>query len=147
MDKTITEDFVSFEVAKLLKGKGFDSEDAGELGGFYSESCYERGHGVKTQSGQEVGIVYDDLTNSELEHDEYLRPTLQTAMKWLRGKGIIITITYTRCSMQTIGSQMMFGFNIQNVQGDLLSENTEVAYGSYEQSEMDAIKYTLENLI
>ena len=147
MDKTITEDFVSFEIAKLLKEKGFDSEDTGELGGLYSESCYEHGHGVKTQSGQEVGIIYDDLTNSELEHDEYLRPTIQTAMKWLREKGIIITITYTKCSMQTIGSQMMFGFNIQNVQGDLLSENTEVAYDSYEQPEMDAIKYTLENLI
>lgn len=146
MDK-ITEDFVPFEVAKLLKEKGFDSEDTGELGGLYSESCYEPGQGVKTQSGQEVGIVYDDLTNSELEHDEYLRPTLQTAMKWLREKGIIITITYKRCLMQTIGSQMMFGFNIQNIQGDLLSENTEVAYCSYEQSEMDAIKYTLENLI
>lgn len=146
MDK-IKEDFVSFEVAKLLKEKGFDSEDTGDHGGFYSESCYEHGHGVKTQSGQEVGIVYDDLTNSELGHDEYLRPTLQTAMKWLREKGIIITITYTRCSMHILGSQMMFGFNIQNVQGDLLSENTEVAYDSYEQSEMDAIKYTLENLI
>ncbi len=143
----ITEDYVSFTTAKLLKEKGFDSEDTGELGGFYSESCYEHGHGVKTQSGQEVGIVYNDLTNSELEYDECLRPTLQIAMKWLRGKEIIITITYTRCSMQTIGAQMMFGFNIQNIQGDLLSKNTEVAYDSYEQSEMDAIKYTLENLI
>ena len=89
MNKTITEDFVSFEVSKLLKEKGFDSEDTGEHVGFYSE----------------------------------------------------------RCPMQTIGSQMMFGFNIQNVQGDLLSKNTKVAYDSYEHSEMDAIKYTLENLI
>lgn len=69
MDK-ITEDFVSFEVAKLLKEKGFDSEDTGDYGGFYSERCYEPGQGVKTQSGQEVGIVYDDLTNSELEHGQ-----------------------------------------------------------------------------
>ena len=143
----VTEDYVSFEVAKLLKEKGFDSESVGTHGGFYSERCYEPGQGVKTQSGQEVGIVYDDLTNSELDYDEYLRPTIQMAMKWLREKGIIITITYMMYSLHIIGSRMMFGFKVQNVQGELLLENTEVAYDSYEQSEMDAIKYSLENLI
>lgn len=29
----ITEDYVSFGIAKLLKEKGFDSEDIGRLGG------------------------------------------------------------------------------------------------------------------
>ena len=44
----ITEDYVSFETAKLLKEKGFDSDEVGRLGGFYSERCYESGHGITT---------------------------------------------------------------------------------------------------
>ncbi len=142
-----TEDYVSFEVAKLLKEKGFDSEEVGSRDGFYSETAYESGHSIVTERGKEVGLVYDDLLNSELGHDEYLRPTLQMAMKWLREKDIIITIVYTRYSLQTIGSQLMFGFNIQNVRGQSLFENFDVAYDSYEQAEIDAIKYSLENLI
>lgn len=42
---------------------------------------------------------------------------------------------------------MMFGFNIQNIQGDLLGENTEVAYCSYEQAAIEGIEYVLNNLI
>lgn len=132
----ITEDYVSFEVAEILKEKGFDSD---------CNAVYDL---EKPKSCADGKLYFNfDNKNPDRFQDLCAAPTLHMAMKWLRGKGIIITITYTRCSMQTIGSQMMFGFNIQNVQGDLLSENTEVAYGSYEQSEMDAIKYTLENLI
>ena len=60
--KMIKEDFVSFELAKLLREKGFN------------EFCYyyymENG-GIK-------------LTNNDKEHNFYPRPTLQMAMKWLR---------------------------------------------------------------
>jgi len=79
------ETYVTFETAKLLKEKGFIG--CGEIGctcGFYSETAYEHGHGIITESGQEVGLVFDDLDNSELEFNEYLRPTQQTALKWLR---------------------------------------------------------------
>lgn len=65
----ITEDYVSFETAKLLKEKGFD------------EKCF---------------FCWDDITetnrisklmvcnNSELLEHYYAMPTLQMAMKWLR---------------------------------------------------------------
>jgi len=128
------DDYVSLEVAQLLKEKGFDWE------------C--RAYYVKSK---ECGI---ELFPTERSHnyndDVYPRtsaPTLQMAMKWLREKGVIITIAYTMYSLHIIGSQMMFGFKVQNVQGELLLENSEVAYNSYEQAEMNAIKYSLENLV
>ena len=140
MDK-IKEDFVSFEVAKLLKEKGFDSEDTGDHGGFYSERCYEPGQGVKTLSGQEVGIVYDDLTNSELEYDEYLRPTLQMAMKWLREvHNLWIDIDPLSCNEWAWSIWLMYDPDFKT--GESL-RNTS----SYEEACEEAIKYTLENLI
>ena len=134
----ITEDYVSYEIAKLLKEKGFDSDDVGCHGGFYSERCYESGHGIKTQSGQEVGIVYDDLTNSELDYDEYLRPTLQMAIKWLREvHNIDISITPDRKENYTT----------------IIFVNKELPFtsiGSFKTHKAAceaAIKYVLENLI
>lgn len=144
----VTEDYVSFETAKLLKEKGFDSDGVGCLGGFYSERCYESGHGITTQSGQEVGIVYDDLTNSDLEYDEYLRPTLQMAMKWLREKhnqNITVKAHNNVARLKTI-----YYAEVQN-----LSEPAEKGFcvngctfkDTYEEAVEYAIRYCLENLI
>ena len=149
---TITEDYVSFEVAKLLKEKGFDSDKVGCYGGFYSERYYESGHGIKTQSGQEVGIVYDDLTNSDLEHDEYLRPTLQMAMKWLREvHNIQIELNWDK------GNQL-YSFQIWKLgkyQPEISSldlwriykDDNYLGEWNYEEAVEEAIKYCLENLI
>lgn len=137
----VTEDYVSFEIAKLLKEKGFDSEDIGGLGGFYSERCYEPGHGIKTLSGQEVGIVYDDLTNSELDYDEYLRPTLQMAMKWLREVHKIHITVYPYGEHSCDNYQ----FDIYKNREYLLSRDE--GYITNEQAIEVAIKYCLENLI
>jgi hypothetical protein len=69
----ITEDYVSFETAKLLKEKGFDEP---------CECLYDT-------ENNDVSIVNGWMTvsNSELEEREfvcYSAPTLQMAMKWLR---------------------------------------------------------------
>lgn len=145
----ITEDYVSFEIAKLLKYKGFDSDEVGCLGGFYSERCYESGYGIKTQSGQEVGIVYDDLTNSDLEYDEYLRPTIQMAMKWLREvKNYYIQVMLDSWAC---GGHLGYYVVIQKTDSDfemmLQDAVDEVFYQTYEEACEAAIKYVLENLV
>lgn len=147
----ITEDYVSYEVAKLLKENGFDSEEVGCLGGFYSDSCYESGHGIKTQSGQEVGIVYDGLTNSELEHDEYLRPTLQMACKWLRvTHNIYIEVephTFDGDCASSYECNYWFNGNFYipyTTRGHPL-ENKK--YRTYEEALNSVIEYCLTNLI
>ena len=66
----LTEDFVSFEIAKLLKEKGFD-----ELCIF--KYNYE---GIRMKAG----LAIDEWQNSELDDNECSCPTLQMAMKYLR---------------------------------------------------------------
>lgn len=81
----ITEDYVSFEVAKLLKEKGFD------------EKCYccyrKKLVDNKIVDEEELFVsAHLMLTNSKLEDKSYRdivycsAPTLQMAMKWLREK-------------------------------------------------------------
>lgn len=129
----IIEDYVSFEIAKILKEKEFGQD-------YYNYPVY-------WMNGNNPTLSFEGDDDFPYNQNECVAPTLATTMKWLREKGIIITITYTMHSLSIIGHQMMFGFKIQNVQGELLAENTEVAYDSYEQAEMDAIKYSLKNLI
>lgn len=152
----IREDYVSFEIAKLLKEKGFDSDEVGCHGGFYSERCYESGHGIITQSGQEVDIVYDDLTNSDLDYDEYLRPTLQMAMKWLREVHKLVI-----CA--EIGNENSKGntdysnpdrwywfFDITNEKGVVIDTESDFVlneYTTYEEACEAGIKYCLKHLI
>ena len=152
----ITEDYVSFEIAKLLKEKGFDSDEVGCNGGFYSERCYQSGYGVKTQSGQEVGIVYDDLTNSDLDYDEYLRPTLQMAMKWLREVHKLVICAeignenYTGNTDYSNPDIWYWFFDITNEKGVVIDTESDFVlneYTTYEEACEAGIKYCLENLI
>lgn len=73
----ITEDFVSFETAKLLKEKGFDCSCEHQY-----INC-SSGHPFLTDIRDDDGCYYK---NSEIGEDEYSVPTLQMAMKWLREK-------------------------------------------------------------
>lgn len=71
MNAQITEDYVSFETAKLLKEKGFDADIDiwyDENGDAFFCHKYDISHNWRTRQKQEV----------------YLRPTLQMARKWLR---------------------------------------------------------------
>lgn len=62
----ITEDYVSFKTAKLLKEKGFMD---GAIVKFFASGYDENGNIL-------------DIRDTELK--DYPRPTLQMAMKWLR---------------------------------------------------------------
>lgn len=68
----ITEDYVSFETAKLLKEKGFD------------EKCRTY---YKVFPKSKIAAIYHSSENrgvSEDDPNEILCPTIQMAMKWLR---------------------------------------------------------------
>lgn len=139
----MSEDFVTFEIAKKLKEKGFDWENSP----FYSEQDIDE---WRYNNSYEIpNPTYNKDIPFDSETQTIVAPhiSIQMAMKWLREKGIIITIIYTEYLLHRIGPQMMFGFNIQNIQGDLLAENTEVTYCSYEQATLAGIEYVLDNLI
>ena len=61
----MTEDYVSFETAKLLKEKGFD------------EPCWRK---------VSRGFISDILVKEASEEPSYPQPTIAMAMKWLRKK-------------------------------------------------------------
>lgn len=103
----ITEDYVSFETAKLLKEKGFKEMCDSLYGLAYmhngkyidEDEEYElesegRGSEIELVEG---GMVYNLWhTNNKDSKHEYSRPTLQRAMKWLRKEHSlhIITLPY-----------------------------------------------------
>ena len=131
---TITEDYVSFETAMLLKEKGFN------------EPCYT------CYLNKELSH-YDYLsTNFELIDDVISAPTLQMTMKWLREvHNIFICIIPSEVGVGVMDyTYVLYKIDVKNfyfenlgVQGRAKNIN-EV---SYEQACESAIKYCLENLI
>lgn len=122
----ITEDFCSFEVAQLLKKKGFD-----ELCIFKYNS-----EGVRMKAG----VAIDEWQNSELDDDECSCVSHQMAMKWLREvHGLIISIEY-----QIICPTWKWRIYIKSSD----DKHTDFQhYNKYEEAVESALKYCLENLI
>jgi hypothetical protein len=121
---TITEDYVSFEMAKLLVRKGFD---------FNAE--YESYY---TLEG--VIVYFKDKTQ-----DINIAPriTLQMAMKWLRG------VHNTNIDIVSVWNQKRFEYQVfivtpENAKHCYVDEKL---YLSYEKAAEAGIKYCLDNLI
>jgi len=127
---TITEDYVSFKTAKLLKKKGFNEE----CEYFYDEYEDEDEYVICSNGGS----AYNDD-----EHPTYYSmPTLQMAMKWLREVyKIFITILF-------IEDTNYFAYTIENLDTKkYLSTSKDTSYNNYEEACEAAILYCLKNLI
>ena len=134
----ITEDYVSFETAKLLKEKGFD------------EPCMFLYFAKYKPEGDFKGN-FNETKNSEINELSYSAPTLQMAMKWLRknhnihiaivpyevGPGVM-DYTYILYEIDVKN----FFFRDLNIQG---RANTDKI--STSKTCEAAIKYCLKNLI
>ena len=140
----ITEDYVSFETAKLLKEKGFNEAcnrvyqgpnlkyttlptsplmSLGELGGFHPKQLY--------------------VNNNELGDIVYTAPTLQMARKWLKEKyNIHIEIVHLNADRHTYHL-----YRYYSCQSERYVQYTNPKYFTYEQACEAAIKYCLENMI
>ena len=134
----ITEDYVSFETAKLLKEKGFD------------EPCSNRYY--ETHSGFDLGLD-PGYTNSHWEDlyknmgvRNYSAPTIQMTMKWLREiHHCVICITpltfYCGENVNSWGYNIWAGDNLE------VDEENTPKFTTYEEACEAAIKYCLESLI
>ena len=152
----ITEDYVNFETAKLLKEKGFDET---------CEMFY-----CKPHEGYLKNRKRDEWWNSDLRKDMTCTcPTIQMAMKWLREKhNILLVVDYEyECDTTPYFFKIYrLGKNgkpervaVKGVSYDKDNNATEhiVGYRDWERSKGDystyeeackaAIKYCLENLI
>lgn len=129
----IEEDYVSAEVARLLKEKGFNQP----LLTFYV--CVDNNY------SNEVGMMAFTDDKIENNSDLYiLAPTLQMAMKWLR------EIHNLNIEIDTIGrkdkntlSWRSTVYNLNNQYECYYNETCK----SYEQACNEAIKHCLESLI
>jgi len=117
----ITEDYVSFETALLLKKKGFE-----QIG------CQKQ---YNTQGDLCTGYCYGPVA-----------PTLQMAMKWLRkvhNKNIIVDMISLNEDCY-----VLWTFNIYyNKNYKIIWGTKQPKYNTYEEAAEAAIKYCLENLI
>ena len=125
----ITEDYVSFKTAKLLKEKGF------------TENCLMR----YNKAG---GLVEESYKfNWNFQTIDYSAPTLQMVMKWLREKyNIVISIIFI--SDQKREDRNSYSWIVYTA--DTFKWNTkeaEKSQVSYELACEAAIRYCLENII
>ena len=127
----ITEDYVSFETAKLLEEKGFDVPCTV----WYAEYTSQYG-------GDTYNVIQFDNHNRFEEGYKFLFyvPTLQMAMKWLREKEIFVEVTHTLFS-----SPHKYQYSIFRTEPEFYT--TGNWHKSYEEACEAAIKYCLENLI
>ena len=134
----INEDYCSYEVAKLLKEKGFDGE---------CRTVYKSN-----------GCIHDNvryegkwLINSLLFSSEYSAPTLQMAMKWLREVHNIFIDIYlpSHSEHEDTIYHGTYSFDIFNLNTKVYVYCTwnEKEFNSYEEAVEAALKYVLENLI
>ena len=133
----ITEDYVSFETAKLLKEKGFDVPCTV----WYAEYTSQYG-------GDKYNIIQFDEHNRFEEGYKFLCyvPTLQMAMKWLREvHHCVICITPLTFYCGEIVSK--WGYCIWADDNTEVDEESSPRLESYEEACEAAIKYCLENLI
>ena len=135
LNNMITEDYVSFETAKLLKEKGFN------------ECCYGYYYKPKHLSHNTF-----DITNSELEEDSCSAPTLQMALKWLRKKGfhifVPLEIDYDEDERgaKWYHDAAYYPEIIRVSDGKIMYDDGSL-YAKPEHAYEVAIKYCLENLI
>lgn len=131
----ITEDYVSFEIAKLLKEKGFNIACEYQYINCSSE------HPFLTDIRDDAGCYYK---NTEIGQDEYSAPTLQMAMKWLRETHDI------DFDINTTGSRHVRRYHLaiwENKDEEMVTINPIGYFNKWEQACEAAIKYCLEHLI
>ena len=129
----ISEDYVSFETAELLKEKGFNDVPVYtyylSYGGFYMSPMA--------------------VTNKNLYAQGHIAaPTLQMAIKWLREVHnlFIFISTWLRHKDGTV----QYYYEIRNLNDkdfETIAESTITEFDSLEKTCEAAIKYCLENLI
>lgn len=127
--KPITEDYVSFETAKLLKEKGFDES----VNRFYEISTGK------------PSLVRSEYCRNSFTID-YAAPTHQMALKWLREvHRIEIHIVLSELNADN-SKKYMFDIYSSDINRGFDSVQKE-EFNSYEEAVEAALKYTLENLI
>ena len=127
------EDYVSFEIAKFLKEKGFDWICSVVYDLERPKSCKDNKY--YTNFGTLNHNKWPDLVSA---------PTLQMAMKWLREvKNIFISVDYSYICGQYKHTICLADSSLNHKYG----ANVDYDYKTYEEAVEAALKYALTNII
>ena len=126
----ITEDYVSYGVAKLLKEKGFDEP---------CQKCYY----ISTKSIEDV----HNGRNTTLLSFFISCPTLQMAMKWLREVHNIFIIVYLFDREKPFTENSLYTCDIATNKTSSQQGHLRGVWKTYEEAVKAALKYVLTNLI
>ena len=130
----VQEAYCSYEVAKLLKEKGFD------------EVCFKYALNGKIYNNGDFVICHRDDVEVGI-------PTLQMAMKWLREVHDIIVVVephaydYINSKISSYVFCLWCGDNYEELYSNQHSNVYGVYYNSYEEAVEAALLYCLTNLI
>ena len=135
---TVTEDYVSFELSKLLKEKGFEIDT--------TKDYWKIGPDGTKYFMCSIGAYTSDIKNKYAYYrhaDSYPCPTQAVAMKWLR-KVHNINIDIVPVWNQKRFEYQVFIVTPENAKHCYVDEKL---YLGYEEAAETGIKYSLENLI
>ena len=147
----VTEDYVSFETAKLLKEKGFDAYCTKFYNNLNQDRTFELYNAQQLERASAVSnkTLDDYLPTLQVKSIGYAAPTLQMAMKWLRKNFNMNPVPYAT----NIGWYFeVFDLAQRDITGcALLYEvgipSKEYTFDTYEEACEAAIKYCVENLV
>lgn len=122
------EDFVTFEIAKKLKEKGFPQVTFGNYN--MQSACYI-----------EDGRFYENGCITEVSR-AYTAPTISQVLKWLR-KEKKLHVHPELAYFSKVGLWEVYIVNIN----DYVQCSTNKEYSSYEEAALAGIEYVLDNLI
>ena len=122
---TIEEDYVSFEIAKLLKEKGFDQNCATY---YLDGQVWRHYHGEVIPKGKQI----------------YAAPTQAMAMKWLRE---VYNIFIEISTSIDLNGKYHFRYTILDKECKYVRKGYTYFDWTYEEAIEKALKFSLENLI
>ena len=128
--KQITEDYCSYEIAVLLKEKGFD------------EPCWNYYYNSKLEH------YFRPVKNSEWPLNRVSAPTHQMALKWLREIyhcHVIIEYTF-KADAKLTNDYVSYCYSAENA-NTFIAFTQDEWYDTYEQAVEAALLYVLKNLI
>ena len=132
----MNEDFVSFELAKKIKEKGFNEpciNAVNKFGCTYLNGWCEY---LDDRDGEYI-------TLSGLKDGDYLLPTISQVLKWLREEKKIYCLPHFDQGID----KWLFYIARPNAGCEFVEFISESIYDTYEQAALEGIEYTLNNII
>lgn len=150
----MTEDYVSFEIAKLLKEKGFLQDYDLYHSMVYNEEDYEDEYEVQRMVTQTRLVKAGTLSSypAGVPEPKCYCPTFQMAMKWIREvHNYFIEIDYDSYETEdgdSVAKQTGYSFSLQKKEKPNKYEYIhDWVYNTYEEAAEEAIKYCLINYV